>query len=82
MSNVLENFMLFIVDFFNFYLYVQRDGIGIGGSWSDFVEYFIASIKSEDIKLVIDGQSMSGGGVNYVSSQLLINMVNFVEDCI
>lgn len=81
MSNVLENFMLFIVDFFNFYLYVQRDGIGIGGSWSDFVEYFIASIKSEDIKLVIDGQSMSGG-VNYVSSQLLINMVNFVEDCI
>lgn len=38
----------------------MRDGIGIGGSWSDFVEYFIASIKSEDIKLVMDGQSVSG----------------------
>lgn len=42
----------------------MRDGIGIGGSWSDFVEYFIASIKSEDIKLVMDGQSVSGGSAS------------------
>ncbi|KAI5672324.1 hypothetical protein M9H77_12688 [Catharanthus roseus] len=39
----------------------MRDSIGIGGSWSDFEEYFIASLKSEDVKLIMDGQSNSGG---------------------
>ncbi|CAI9108757.1 OLC1v1008438C1 [Oldenlandia corymbosa var. corymbosa] len=39
----------------------MRDSIGIGGSWSDFVEYVIASLKSEDVKLVMEGESKSGG---------------------
>lgn len=40
---------------------MQRDNIGIGGSWSEFIDYFVASIKSEDVKLVLHGQSDSGG---------------------
>ena len=44
---------------------MQRDNIGIGGSWSEFVDYVIASIKSEDLKLVMEGHSSSGG--NYIS---------------
>ncbi|KAA8547020.1 hypothetical protein F0562_003449 [Nyssa sinensis] len=39
----------------------MRDNIGIGGSWSEFVDYVIASIKSEDVKLVLEGQSKSNG---------------------
>lgn len=31
-----------------------RDDVGIGGSWFDFVEYLIASLSSEDVKLVLD----------------------------
>ncbi|KAG7982878.1 hypothetical protein I3843_04G075200 [Carya illinoinensis] len=39
----------------------MRDIIGIGGSWSEFVDYFIASIKSEELKLVMEGDSNSEG---------------------
>lgn len=39
----------------------MRDSIGIGGSWSDFIEYVVESLKSEDVKLVMEGQSKSGG---------------------
>lgn len=39
----------------------MRDNIGIGGSWSEFVDYVIASIKSEELKLVMEGPSSSGG---------------------
>ncbi|XP_027178353.1 uncharacterized protein LOC113777464 [Coffea eugenioides] len=39
----------------------MRDSIGIGGSWSEFVEYVVASIKSDDVKLVMEGESKSGG---------------------
>ncbi|KAG8643014.1 uncharacterized protein LOC110628149 isoform X2 [Manihot esculenta] len=35
----------------------MRDSIGIGGSWSDFVDYFVASVKSEDVKLVLEKHS-------------------------
>ncbi|KAM3377510.1 hypothetical protein P3S68_009923 [Capsicum galapagoense] len=42
----------------------MRDRTGIGGSWSDFVDYLIASIKSEDVKLVMDGQSKVGGAAH------------------
>ncbi|TXG60332.1 hypothetical protein EZV62_014905 [Acer yangbiense] len=37
----------------------MRDDIGIGGSWSDFIEYLSASIKSEDVKLVFQTNSHS-----------------------
>ncbi|KAK9291815.1 hypothetical protein L1049_019765 [Liquidambar formosana] len=39
----------------------MRDNIGVGGSWSEFVDYVIASIKSEDVKLDLKGQSISDG---------------------
>ncbi|KAK3033269.1 hypothetical protein RJ639_034343, partial [Escallonia herrerae] len=37
--------------------FLQRDSIGIRGSWSEFLDYVIASMKSEDLKLVLEGQS-------------------------
>ncbi|XP_056159191.1 uncharacterized protein LOC115682438 isoform X1 [Syzygium oleosum] len=42
----------------------MRDNIGIGGSWSEFIDYFVASIKSEDVKVVLHGQSDSGGATS------------------
>ncbi|KAK3211484.1 hypothetical protein Dsin_016190 [Dipteronia sinensis] len=39
----------------------MRDDLGIGGSWSDFIDYLIASIKSEDVKLVFQTNSHSDG---------------------
>ncbi|MED6156399.1 hypothetical protein PIB30_014150 [Stylosanthes scabra] len=39
----------------------KRDIIGIGGSWSEFVDYFLASLKSEDLKLVLEANSNSDG---------------------
>ncbi|KAK2656281.1 hypothetical protein Ddye_009333 [Dipteronia dyeriana] len=39
----------------------MRDDIGIGGSWSEFIEYLTASIKSEDVKLVFQTNSHSDG---------------------
>lgn len=42
----------------------MRDRTGIGGSWSDFVDYLIAALKSEDVKLVMDGQSKVGGAAH------------------
>nr|GLL28356.1 uncharacterized protein LOC109193792 [Ipomoea trifida] len=36
----------------------MRDVTGIGGSWSDFLEYVLASIKSDDVKLVLEGDSV------------------------
>ncbi|KAH9622813.1 hypothetical protein KSS87_011219 [Heliosperma pusillum] len=34
----------------------MRDSIGISGSWSDFVNYVVASLKSKDVKLVMKWQ--------------------------
>ncbi|CAA3025540.1 Hypothetical predicted protein [Olea europaea subsp. europaea] len=39
----------------------MKDNIGIGGNWSEFVDYIRASVKSEDVKLILEGQSESGG---------------------
>ncbi|XP_037491261.1 uncharacterized protein LOC119369058 [Jatropha curcas] len=38
----------------------MRDTIGVGGSWSEFVDYIIASVKSEDVKLVLEKNPDSG----------------------
>ncbi|GAV67335.1 hypothetical protein CFOL_v3_10841 [Cephalotus follicularis] len=40
----------------------MRDNIGIGGSWSEFIDYIVASFKSEDVKLVLEGHSNSDAG--------------------
>ncbi|XP_042007397.1 uncharacterized protein LOC121756010 isoform X2 [Salvia splendens] len=37
-----------------------RDDIGIGGSWSEFIDYITTSLKSGDVKLVLDGVSELG----------------------
>lgn len=42
----------------------MRDIIGIGGTWSDFIDYLTASIKSEDVKLVLEGQPKSDGAAS------------------
>lgn len=39
----------------------MRDCIGIGGSWTEFVEYLVASFKAEDVKLVLEKLSDSDG---------------------
>nr|GEU30870.1 U2 small nuclear ribonucleoprotein auxiliary factor 35 kDa subunit-related protein 1, putative isoform 1 [Tanacetum cinerariifolium] len=39
----------------------MRDETGIGGSWSEFLEYLVNSIKFGDVKLVLEGQSTSDG---------------------
>lgn len=44
------------------------DIIGIGGSWSEFADYFVNSLKSEDLKLLLEPNSNSDG----VSSAKLI----------
>lgn len=41
--------------------YSQRDTIGIGGPWSEFVAYVVASIQSEETKLVFEGKSEDDG---------------------
>ncbi|KAK4416663.1 hypothetical protein Salat_2491800 [Sesamum alatum] len=38
-----------------------RDDIGIGGSWSEFVNYVTTSLRSGDVKLVMEGFLESGG---------------------
>ncbi|GMP26404.1 hypothetical protein CsSME_00002852 [Camellia sinensis var. sinensis] len=35
--------------------------IGIGGSWCEFMDYLVASIKSDDVKLILDGQPRADG---------------------
>ncbi|KAM0057083.1 hypothetical protein Hdeb2414_s0005g00154061 [Helianthus debilis subsp. tardiflorus] len=39
----------------------MRDETGVGGSWSDFLEYLVHSIKFGDVKLLLEGQSKSSG---------------------
>lgn len=41
-----------------------RDITGIGGTWSEFFDYFTSSIKSADLKLVLEGNSESDGASN------------------
>ncbi|KAF8411718.1 hypothetical protein HHK36_004276 [Tetracentron sinense] len=38
-----------------------RGNIGMGGSWSEFVDYLIASVKSDNVKLVVEGHSKLAG---------------------
>ncbi|CAI0554643.1 unnamed protein product [Linum tenue] len=45
-----------------------QDSIGIGGSWSEFVDYFISSLESEDVKLVLEKHS---GGDGAASARLV-----------
>lgn len=40
----------------------MRDNIGIGGSWSEFLEYLVNSMKFGDVKLLLEGKSKSDHG--------------------
>ncbi|KAJ8433518.1 hypothetical protein Cgig2_006665 [Carnegiea gigantea] len=39
----------------------MRDSTGIGGSWLDFMNYVISSLRSKDVKLVLEWRSNSNG---------------------
>ncbi|KAG1328130.1 hypothetical protein COCNU_01G020640 [Cocos nucifera] len=39
-----------------------RDDIGIGGTWSEFVDYLLSSLSVGDVKLIMSGQPTSGSG--------------------
>ncbi|XP_077212675.1 U2 small nuclear ribonucleoprotein auxiliary factor-like protein [Tasmannia lanceolata] len=45
----------------------MRDVVGVGGSWSDFVDYLIESLSSDNVKLVLGGllKSTSNSGATY-----------------
>ncbi|GMN19052.1 hypothetical protein TIFTF001_042811 [Ficus carica] len=45
-----------------FQLEDMRDDVGIGGSWSEFMDYVTSSLKSRDVKLVLSGHSNSDTG--------------------
>ncbi|KAL0863010.1 hypothetical protein Bca101_042128 [Brassica carinata] len=48
----------------------MRDTVGIGGSWSEFLEYTIASLKSENVKLLLGGDhSVSKESARLVSQK-------------
>lgn len=53
--------VVFFAFFLMFLINIQRDEIGIGGSWSEFIDYVVASIKSEDVKLILEGHSNADG---------------------
>ncbi|XP_075498391.1 uncharacterized protein LOC142536885 [Primulina tabacum] len=42
----------------------MRDAVGVGGSWSEFLDYVAASLKSDDVKLLMEGSSESGGALH------------------
>ncbi|XP_024006761.1 uncharacterized protein LOC18011691 isoform X2 [Eutrema salsugineum] len=39
----------------------MRDTVGIGGSWSEFLDYTVASLKSDNVKLHLGQNSVSNG---------------------
>ncbi|CAN6983285.1 unnamed protein product [Brassica oleracea var. botrytis] len=39
----------------------MRDTVGIGGTWSEFLDYTVASLKSENVKLLLGDHSISKG---------------------
>ncbi|XP_010444322.1 PREDICTED: uncharacterized protein LOC104727029 [Camelina sativa] len=41
----------------------MRDTVGIGGSWSEFVDYTVASLKSDNVKLLLLGSNSVSNGV-------------------
>lgn len=48
--------------------------VGIGGSWSEFIDYLFASLKSGDVKLLLEGESRSHGN-SY--NLILVNILLF-----
>ncbi|CAH9123258.1 unnamed protein product [Cuscuta epithymum] len=47
----------------------MRDITGIGGSLSDLVDYVLASLESEDVKLVLDGNSLDAVGAKLIAQK-------------
>lgn len=67
----------------------QRDTIGIGGPWSEFVAYVVASIQSEETKLVFEGKSEDDGEYfikvrvcNDILGTFLLNSYFFSPQCL
>ncbi|XVF58809.1 hypothetical protein PTKIN_Ptkin07bG0096000 [Pterospermum kingtungense] len=55
----------------------MRDSVGIGGSWSDFIHYVIASIKSEDVKLLLEALPNSIGKQAQLTQVCHLPLLNF-----
>ena len=51
---------------------MQRDIVRIGGSWSEFAGYFVTSLKSQDLKLLLELDSSSYGSYWLVPYLLLL----------
>lgn len=49
--------------------------VGIGGSWSEFIDYLFASLKSGDVKLLLEGESRSHGN-SYSSKYTIVSDMN------
>ncbi|KAL9662490.1 hypothetical protein QQ045_027323 [Rhodiola kirilowii] len=41
-----------------------RDNIGIGGSWPEFLDYLASSLRSEDVRLILDKRHKSNGSIS------------------
>lgn len=54
--------------------------MGIGGSWSEFLDYTVASLKSDHVKLLLGENSVSNG----IISDFLIVVLSmiFVFTCL
>ncbi|KAF5190811.1 U2 small nuclear ribonucleoprotein auxiliary factor-like protein [Thalictrum thalictroides] len=37
----------------------MKDDIGLGGSWDEFIDYLMKSINSDNVKIVLDGSTVS-----------------------
>lgn len=51
---------------------MQRDEIGIGGSWSEFVDYLVVSLTSGTVKLTLDGSSTAPMESGLFSEEFLL----------
>lgn len=40
---------------------MQKDDVGVGGSWLDFLNYLVSSVSSSNVKLVLEGPANSDG---------------------
>ncbi|PIA47526.1 hypothetical protein AQUCO_01400280v1 [Aquilegia coerulea] len=68
-----------------------KDDIGLGGSWDEFVDYLLGSIKSDNVKIVLNGSPASAFGAKYAKLVayktkgmpiITINLDRLVDSCV
>jgi len=55
--------------------FLPRDIVGTGGSWSDFTDYFVTSLKSQDLKLALEPDSNSDGTYFYSFTTAKVRLI-------